>query len=93
MVEMYGIKHTFSMIGWAVSWGARGIENGPEFRATLKENGLSRTTAYRISLDYRRLGDELEKRYGAPVDSDIIYNRVMETEIADYIPKGGTLVL
>lgn len=87
MIEMHGIKHTLTLIGWAINWGIRGIENGPEFRAKLEEQGLSRATAYRASLDYKRLGDELERRFGVPVDVETMHQQVVKSDLAEYYLK------
>jgi hypothetical protein len=85
MVEMFGLRHTLTLIGWAIRWGVQGIENGPEFRAKLKAEkgeGASRSAVYRASLDYRRFGDELETRYKVPVDSELLYRSVSQSDLA-----------
>ncbi len=63
-VSFFGAKRAVQLAGWAVVWGVTGVQNGPEFRRRLKAQGLSRATAYRASLDFRRFKDHLEARHG-----------------------------
>lgn len=87
MVEMFGVSHSLTLIGWAINWGVLGIENGPEFRAKLASEGISRATAYRASLDFRKLGDELEKRFGVPFDTEVMHQKVLKSDLAEYCRK------
>ncbi len=66
-VSFFGAKRAVQLAGWAVLWGVSGVENGPEFRRRLEAQGLSRATAYRASLDFRRFKEHLEAKDGRPV--------------------------
>jgi hypothetical protein len=66
-VSFFGAKRAVQLAGWAVLWGATGVENGPEFRRKLEVQGLSRATAYRASFDFRRFKEHLEAKEGRPV--------------------------
>jgi hypothetical protein len=66
-VNFFGAKRAVHLAGWAVLWGVAGVENGPEFRKRLAAQGVSRATAYRAALDFRRFGEHLEANGGRPV--------------------------
>ncbi len=66
-VSFFGARRAVQLAGWAVLWGVTGVENGPEFRRRLESQGLSRATAYRASLDFRRFKEHLEAKEGRPV--------------------------
>ncbi len=66
-VSFFGAKRAVQMAGWAFLWGVTGVENGPEFRRKLEAQGLSRATAYRAALDFRRFKEHLEANEGRPV--------------------------
>lgn len=66
-ISFFGAKRAVQLAGWAVLWGVTGIENGPEFRRKLEAQGLSRATAYRASLDFRRFKEHLEAKDGRVV--------------------------
>jgi hypothetical protein len=66
-VSFFGAKRAVQLAGWAVLWGVTGVENGLEFRRRLEAQGLSRATAYRASLDFRRFKEHLEAKEGHPV--------------------------
>lgn len=87
MIEMFGINHTLTLIGWAIRWGVQGVDNGSEFRAKCLAEGVSRATAYRASLDYRRCGDELEKRFGSEVNTETLHRHVTSSDLAEYYRK------
>jgi len=84
LVEMYGLTHALTLIGFAIRWGVAGFENGPEFRAFLKSQGVSRATAYRAALDWRRFGEELEKRYGVQFPNETLVQGVKQSELGEY---------
>jgi len=84
MVDMFGINRTIALIGWAIRWGLQGVEAGPEFRAKCLAEGVSRATAYRASLDYRRIGDKLEERYGVHVSSEGLHDKLVNSALAPY---------
>lgn len=75
-VKFFGVKRAMSLIGWLILWGVRGIENGPEYRAELEAQGLSRTTAFRASADCKRFRDHLEKKYSYPVPYTTIVRKI-----------------
>lgn len=84
MIDLFGIHRTIALIGWAIRWGIEGIENGSDFRTRCIAQGVSRATAYRASLDYRRCGDELEKRYGSQISTESLYRSVVSSDLAPY---------
>lgn len=75
-VGFFGAHRAASLVGWAILWGVQGIENGPEFRAKLEAEGLSRATVYRASADFRRFRDHLESVYHVPVPFDRIVSKL-----------------
>lgn len=70
--KFFGPRRAMQLMGWAVLWGVKGVEVGPEFREKLKVQGISQATAYRASLDFRRFRDFVEYRVGHPVTMDEI---------------------
>ena len=68
-IAYFGPKRVTELAGWAVIWGLTRTENGPELRQKLREQGLSRSAIYRASMDFRKFGEELERKYGGAVDT------------------------
>ncbi len=68
--KFFGTGRALTLIGWVTLWGVQGIENGPEFREELKKRGISRATAYRAALDFRRFRQFVEFRVGHPVTTE-----------------------
>lgn len=75
-VGFFGPQRAAALVGWAIIWGVRGIENGPEYRSMLEAQGLSRSTAFRASADFRRFRDHLEEKYSMPVPYDRIVRKL-----------------
>jgi hypothetical protein len=76
-VSFFGAKRAVHLIGWAVLWGVTGVENGPDFRKKLAAQGVSRATAYRAALDFRRFGEHLESKEGRPVSMAWVVNTLV----------------
>jgi hypothetical protein len=68
--RFFGTGRALQLIGWAALWGVQGVENGPEFREELQRRGISRATAYRAALDFRRFKQFVEARAGHPVTNE-----------------------
>lgn len=68
--RFFGPHRALQLIGWAVVWGVRGIENTPEFREQLKAQGISRSTAYTAAMDFRRFKEWVEYRVGHPITDE-----------------------
>lgn len=75
-VGFFGLKRALALAGWAVLFGVQGIENGPDYRAMLEAQGLSRSTAYRASADLRRFREHLEGQFHMPVPFDRIVRKL-----------------
>lgn len=80
LFSFFGPHRALQLMGWAVLWGVTGVENGPEFRAKLKERGISQATAYRASLDFRRFRDHVEFRMGHPVTMEEVLSELKSTD-------------
>lgn len=75
-VKFFGAQRAATLVGWAVLWGVQGIENGSDYRAKLEGQGLSRSTAFRASADFRRFREHLEDRYSMAVPYDSIFRKL-----------------
>ncbi len=93
MVEMFGIKHTITLVAWAIRWGVLGIENTPPFRQKLLSEGISRATAYRSALELQRVGDELVKRYGGDLTHERLHGHIVNSDLAAYCLKDSRLTV
>ncbi len=78
--KFFGTGRALQLLGWAALWGVQGVENGPAFREELKRRGISRATAYRASLDFRRFRQFVEFRIGSPVTTEELLNDLQQAE-------------
>jgi hypothetical protein len=83
--KFFGPHRALQLMGWAVLWGVTGVENSPEFRARLKERGISQATAYRASLDFRRFREWVEHRVGHPVTMEELLTELKATDGQEFL--------
>ncbi len=80
-VEFFGVKRAVYLIGWLFLWGVTGVENGPDFRKKLAAQGVSRATAYRAALDFRRFGEHIETKEGRPFSMAWVVDTLVASHI------------
>ena len=63
MVSIFGVRRTTDLIGWAVLWGAMGIDDVSQMRKKMFAEGMSDRAGYRAAADFRKFGDHMMTTY------------------------------
>lgn len=67
MVAEFGARHSVSLVGWMILFGATGRETRAGMVERLVASGLSRSAVYRAAADIGRFRERLEKKRGRDV--------------------------
>jgi hypothetical protein len=63
LFSLFGTRRAVELIGWVVVWGVTGqINDLNSLREDMEARGLSKATAYRALVDFRKLREYLERK-------------------------------